>query len=376
MGIPSQVAAVGRPAVAADSEGRLAVFVNGIVQETFSTPQGIYWQHQLTPNGTWSGWESFAPDITTMPMVVPDANGRLVVFAQSSVFNPLNPIVPLTSIVYRYQLPSGAGWDSWSGWSNPPNVTGVYVPAAARNADGRLAVVGVDDQGSVWTRRQKTAGVDDWDNWVSLSAPAGVTLRAGLTVGQNVDGRLEIFARGTNDRIYNLWQAAPSGDWVAGWGELGAPTAGTVGSLGAGHNADGRLEVIANLASGEVWHRTQIFFIIILWSDWATLGKPSGVNLSQVHVAQFTTGEQIILSAGSDKALWAIKQNGPNGEWGPWFSFGKPPAADLGPAASPNWTSAGDKSGNLSIFAAAGDGALWRRDQLRTLDLPLINRAP
>ena len=41
-------------------------------------------------------------------------------------------------------------------------------------------------------------------------------------MGQNTDGRLEIFAYGANDIVYNNWQLTPGGDY-SGWSSLGRP---------------------------------------------------------------------------------------------------------------------------------------------------------
>ena len=39
-------------------------------------------------------------------------------------------------------------------------------------------------------------------------------------VAQNADGRLEVFARGTDNALWHKWQTAPNSGW-SGWGTLG-----------------------------------------------------------------------------------------------------------------------------------------------------------
>jgi hypothetical protein len=58
-----------------------------------------------------------------------------------------------------------------------------------------------------------------YHNW--QTAPnngwSGENLLAGsakqIVVGQNADGRLEVFYVGTNNKIYHNWQTAPNNGW-------------------------------------------------------------------------------------------------------------------------------------------------------------------
>jgi len=39
-------------------------------------------------------------------------------------------------------------------------------------------------------------------------------------VANNADGRMEAFARGTDDALWHIWQTAPNNGW-SGWASLG-----------------------------------------------------------------------------------------------------------------------------------------------------------
>lgn len=74
-----------------------------------------------------------------------------------------------------------------------------------------------------------------------------------MSVTRNLDGRLELFARGTDQALYHNWQTAPNGAW-SGWATL----SGSVKSnLSAAQNQDGRLEVFAIGTDNAVWHTWQ-----------------------------------------------------------------------------------------------------------------------
>jgi hypothetical protein len=56
-----------------------------------------------------------------------------------------------------------------------------------------------------------------WSGWSSL----GGTITSDPAVAVNSDGRLEVFARGTDDALWHIWQTAPhAGPW-SGWSSLG-----------------------------------------------------------------------------------------------------------------------------------------------------------
>jgi hypothetical protein len=72
-------------------------------------------------------------------------------------------------------------------------------------------------------------------------------------VGQNADGRLEVFVRGNDRALYHRWQVAPGGAW-SGWAALnGASTS----DISVARNTDGRLELFTLGMDKALWHRWQ-----------------------------------------------------------------------------------------------------------------------
>src|SRR4051794_18861057 len=82
-----------------------------------------------------------------------------------------------------------------------------------------------------------------WSGWYSLG---GWIDR--ITVDSNADGRLEIFARGSDAAIWHNWQTTPNGGW-SGWYSLG----GWIDELSVSQNNDGRLEAFARGSDAAVW---------------------------------------------------------------------------------------------------------------------------
>ena len=74
-----------------------------------------------------------------------------------------------------------------------------------------------------------------------------------LAVGSNQDGRLEVFARGTDLALWHIWQVAPNNGWSS-WSSLG----GVIDLLAVGRNQDGRLEPLVRGTDLALWHIWQV----------------------------------------------------------------------------------------------------------------------
>lgn len=82
----------------------------------------------------------------------------------------------------------------------------------------------------------------------------------------NEDGRLEVFARGSDQALWHTWQTTPGGSW-SGWRSEG----GWIDLLNVARSADGRLEVFARGSDKALWHNWQTT-PNGGWSGWNSLG--------------------------------------------------------------------------------------------------------
>jgi alpha/beta hydrolase fold len=88
--------------------------------------------------------------------------------------------------------------------------------------------------------------IEEWGGWESL----GGVLTSRPAIGVNEDGRIEVFARGTDNHVWHVWQTSPNGGW-SGWQALDQAVSrdDVFGeSIAVGVNYDGRMEVFAQLA--------------------------------------------------------------------------------------------------------------------------------
>jgi hypothetical protein len=154
--------------------------------------------------------------------------------------------------------PAGGNWTDFGSFIK--RIGDIWITPASKvaiinNADGRLEVfvVGGDGRGggNELYHKWQTAPNGGWvTDWESLD---GIVL-GNPSVGQNADGRLEVFVRGNDNRVYHKWQTAPNGGWVTDWESLDGIV---LGNPSVGQNADGRLEVFIRANDDGIYHKWQ-----------------------------------------------------------------------------------------------------------------------
>ena len=172
--------------------------------------------------------------------------------------------------------------------------------------------------------------------------PLGGKLTTEPVLGSNKDGRLEAFARGTDNALWHCWQTSAGGSW-SGWASLGGVITSTPAVVA---NADGRLEVFARGTDGALWHLWQTA-PNSGWAGWASLG---GVITSDPCATRNLDGRVEVFARGTDGGLWHIWQKGPQQGWSGW--------ASRGVQFSGNPVAGNNKDGRIEVFMVANNGAL------------------
>lgn len=206
--------------------------------------------------------------------------------------------------------------------------------AARPSAPGRLEVFARGSDQALWHRWQ-TAPNNGWGGWESLGGWIDL-----LAIAQNRDGRLEAFVRGSDGAVWHKSQTTPGGSWSS-WVSRG----GWIDLLAANRNADGRLEVFARGSDRALWHQWQ-GTPGSNWSNWQSLG---GV-IDRLACGTNADGRQEVFARGSDGAVWHIWQTAPSGGWSGWQSLS-------------GWVDriavSRNADGRQEVFARGSDGAVW-----------------
>jgi hypothetical protein len=124
--------------------------------------------------------------------------------------------------------------------------------AIGQNADGRLELFVVDTNTHLFHIWQTSTA--DTTQWSDKTRFAGYSANQ-VTVARNQDGRLEIFYVGTDDSLYHNWQVVPNGDWI---GETNVPGYSGKQIAVAQNAGDGHLEVIWIDKNNVVQHSWQV----------------------------------------------------------------------------------------------------------------------
>ena len=222
------------------------------------------------------------------------------------------------------------------------NVSGsVMFPSVSSNFT--LRALQTDDLAGIGALYPPTG---PWAGWGSL----GGVLPGMAAVGQNADGRLEAFHRGTDNVLYTRWQTAPNNGWAPGWGSLGGILN---GDPVVARNADGRLEVFVRGSDNALWHIWQTA-PNNGWSNWSSLG---GVLPGRVAVGQNADGRLEVFHRGTDNVLYIRWQTAPNNGW----SSGWTPLGGIQISGDP--VVARNADGRLEVFVRGSDNALRNRWQ-------------
>jgi acylphosphatase len=311
------------------------------------TDQALNHIWQTAPNGgpnrtAWSAWAGLSGRITEIATAV-NRDGRIEVFAIDTD-QALNHI-------WQTAPNGGPNQNAWSGWTRLAG--GITHLATAVNQDGRIEVfaIGTDQAlNHIWqTAPNGGPNQNAWSPWAGLAG--GITH---LATAVNQDGRVEVFAIGIDQALNHIWQTAPNGGPNQNAWSPWAGLAGGIRHLATTVNQDGRVEVFAigiDQALNHIWqtdanggpNRTA-------WSQWAGLG--GGIRHLAAAINQ--DGRVEVFAIGTDQALnhiWQAALNGgPNRTaWSQWAGLG---------GGIRHLATAVNQDGRVEVFAIGTDQAL------------------
>jgi hypothetical protein len=316
----------------------------------------------------WADWASRGKPREaeiSRPFAQRNEDGRLEIFAagQGAIFN----------IAQRFP---NAGWrEAWLSKDRPSSRVGVKVHIVGRNADGRLEIFAIGDDGGLWQKWQVTPN-NGWSEWKTLGTPSrDISLNEQFTVGRNQDGRQEVFAVGSDGNVWQIFQAAPSGGW-SDWKKLGHPRPGIrhFDRIIVGRNIDLRQELFVMGSDDALWHIWQVF-PNAGWSDWESLGKPRDAfpktndrDISQPVVQKNADGHLEVFAPGNG-AFCNRWQEMPLAFPIHWRHQGwnaKPkPKPDVGLRSLDAALNVGGQlNTHIEVFGLGDDGALWHAWQV------------
>jgi hypothetical protein len=187
--------------------------------------------------------------------------------------------------------------------------------------------------------------VDDWRGEFPLGGSADQ-----VAIGENLDGRLEVFYVGTNSGIYHNWQTAPNGVFWEGEIRFAGDSAKQVA---VGRNTDGRLEIFYVGTNNGLYHNWQT---VSGGEVWAGEIRFAGDSAKQVVVGQNQDGRLEIFYVGTNDDLYHNWQTAPGSQiWAGETRFASDSAKQV--AVGQN------QDGRLEIFYVGGNNDLYHNWQ-------------
>ncbi|MEV0440632.1 hypothetical protein AB0I84_47635 [Streptomyces spectabilis] len=214
------------PAVAANADDRLSVFVRGGGSDLYVRSQKRDW--------TWGSWTPIAGSAGTVassPVAVRAPDGIISVFWRGSD----NSI--------RVARQAGLNTDSYALTQIASGAAS--APAVALNADGRISVFYNGTDRALWHVYQTSVAYPSgWKQPESLAGDTAANNTLTPAAVRGGDGLIQVFVTGAANEIWGISQKAP--DSTSSWSSyfiVSARNAGVVGHPTAVTDADGRIRV-------------------------------------------------------------------------------------------------------------------------------------
>ena len=293
--------------------------------------------------GNWSAWESLGNpsgvEFTSDQITISHNNNRIDLFARGND----------NKFWYKWFDFEGYNWSDWESLETPSNVEFTSDLFEASWHKNRIYVFGWGNDRKLW---YKWFDFDtrNWSGWESLAKPQDLELISKITVVSSDNSGINIFLEDPlSPRIKNIWYKRFDGRNWSEWETLGKPSGVDFNSNPAAVSLNNdRIEVFVRGNDDKLWHK----WFNGHWSDWESLGKPSGVDFNSNPAAVSLNNDRIeVFVRGNDNKLW---HKSFNGHWSYWESLGKPSGVDF------NSNPIAVSSNNIIyIFSRGDDHKLW-----------------
>jgi ligand-binding sensor domain-containing protein/signal transduction histidine kinase len=292
----------------------------------------LYHKWQKEAGGDWSPWVSLGGWLMQDISVARESDGRLVVFAVDKMSRVLR---------YKRRLDPIHPEGDWPTWSTLGKEEMVRAPVAVgQNLDGRLELFAVDAENGSLRRIWETSASGDWSEWDNF----GGRVDPGFVVGLNQDGQLEIF--GTDPSTHEClhrYQQTPNG--TTNWSSWSSMKGNFFPRLAVAQNQNGDLEIFGvNRSSGVMQYMYQwITNSQIAWSRWSSLG---GYFKAGIAVGQHGNGGLELFGVNeTNTSLFRCYQSNPAdpASWTAW--------EDIGGTVRPCPAIGRNADGSLEVFA-------------------------
>jgi hypothetical protein len=214
---------------------------------------------------------------------------------------------PTATIRCRVRQAEGA-WGAWISSARAPGAIGLSLTGRL-DADHRIHffAASADTLFELPEGRRGLLG----GTWNTIGRLPGLRLAAPVAAA-NADGRLEVFARGSDKTLWHIYQQPGASTWSS-WESLGGPPRVALpfgfATDAVAENDDQRLEVFVVAGDAEVWHIYQTK-PNCCWSEWESLGRPRSdwKLLTELRVVKRRSHSLELFTLDHQGTLWTTYQ--------------------------------------------------------------------
>jgi hypothetical protein len=206
--------------------------------DVFETRNGQVWHDWYLPDSTgWRGWQ---------PIGAPNGawlGGSMAAVAQTS--GKINLFVRGSDGRLWQTWYDNSNWHGWNYIDGPSS--GSSAPSAISWGNGHMDVFEIRN-GVMW-HSYYLADSTGWRGWQPLTPVLGATLTGTPVAIEQAYGKINIFARGNDGRLWQTWYA--NGNWQS-WNNIDGPSSNSSSPAGFSWS-DGQMDIYET-RGGVLWH--------------------------------------------------------------------------------------------------------------------------
>ncbi len=191
-----------------------------------------------------------------------------------------------------------------STWGNWAQFDGLLNSCAVTKENGKLYIFGTNAQGALWGRSEIVAGSGAFTSWIPIS---GVPVLRAVAAESTIAGNVQLFGLGRTGDIWHCWTIATNCA-PAGWSLLD----GQLKTIAAARNATGAVAIFGVNAQNQLWRRDSVPGVVNVWLPWEQLDVPANVGTLRSVAAEANADGRIeLVAVNLAGQVWRRSQVGP-----------------------------------------------------------------
>jgi hypothetical protein len=191
--------------------------------------------------------------------------------------------------------------NTWGSWAQ---FDGLLNSCATTKESGKLYIFGTNNQGTLWGRSEIFPASGAFTSWIPFS---GVPVLRAVAAESNISGNVQLFGLSRNGDIWHCWTIATNCA-PAGWSQMD----GQLKTIAAARNATGAVAIYGVNAQNQLWRRDSLPGVVNVWLPWEQLDVPANVGTLRSVAAEANADGRIeLVAVNLAGQVWRRSQSAP-----------------------------------------------------------------